>query len=73
MCMKGTCATCRTLLQFWFQTQSDVAPEKSSWFGCGSHIPKVMDAIPKDQWCTCKDTVEVNGVQYPPKAAKVDM
>lgn len=47
MCMKANCNYCK----------------KTSWIGCGSHVPSVMDKVPKDQWCTCK-----GGDTYPPKA-----
>ncbi|KAI1610339.1 hypothetical protein EDD36DRAFT_443892 [Exophiala viscosa] len=51
MCMKRTCSTC----------------QKATWFGCGKHIPSVMDSIAEDDRCTCKPTVEVDGKTYPPK------
>ncbi|EQL00935.1 hypothetical protein OCS_03361 [Ophiocordyceps sinensis CO18] len=50
MCRKVTCATC----------------EKTSWFGCGSHIAAVMDAVPAADRCTCEPAVEVGGKAYPP-------
>ncbi len=40
--------------------------DKSTWMGCGQHVPNVMDAIPQDQWCTCEPKVEKKGQQYPP-------
>ncbi|KAI1776498.1 hypothetical protein F4818DRAFT_351168 [Hypoxylon cercidicola] len=52
MCMKATCKTCG----------------KTTWFGCGSHIPSVLDQVSADDWCTCEPKVEVNGTKYPPKA-----
>ncbi|KAH7026524.1 uncharacterized protein B0I36DRAFT_330813 [Microdochium trichocladiopsis] len=52
MCMKASCSVCG----------------KTSWFGCGAHIPGVLDAIPNDQWCTCTPKVEVGAKEYPPKA-----
>ncbi|KAF2012337.1 hypothetical protein BU24DRAFT_426207 [Aaosphaeria arxii CBS 175.79] len=50
MCMKATCDNC----------------QKSTWRGCGRHIPTVMDSIPHDQWCTCDPKVDREGVVYPP-------
>jgi hypothetical protein len=41
---------------------------KPSWFGCGLHIPRVMDVIPESEWCQCAPKVTVEGKQYPPKA-----
>ncbi|KAI1493733.1 hypothetical protein F5X96DRAFT_666488 [Biscogniauxia mediterranea] len=41
---------------------------KISWFGCGAHIPSVLDRIAADEWCTCEPKVEVNGTKYPPRA-----
>ncbi|KAJ5473380.1 hypothetical protein N7475_002946 [Penicillium sp. IBT 31633x] len=54
MCMKATCATCH----------------KATWWGCGNHIPSVMDSISESEWCTCTPQVEKDGKKYPPKAAK---
>lgn len=51
MCMKATCSSCN----------------KTTWFGCGNHIPSVMDSIPTDSWCTCDPKVEVGEKKYPPK------
>ncbi|GKT97801.1 hypothetical protein FLAG1_00199 [Fusarium langsethiae] len=53
MCKKATCGTCN----------------KTSWWGCGSHIPSVMDTIPDSDRCACEPKVEVGGVSYPPMAA----
>jgi len=41
---------------------------KTSWFGCGNHIPGVLDNIPAGEWCTCAPKVDVGGKMYPPKA-----
>lgn len=39
MCIKGTCPQCAG----------------TSWWGCGKHIPQVMDALPPDErWCSCE-------------------
>ncbi|PWY86747.1 hypothetical protein BO70DRAFT_333163 [Aspergillus heteromorphus CBS 117.55] len=53
MCMKAICSTCK----------------KTSWYGCGLHIPSVMDRIPDAERCTCEPKVERDGKEYPPKAA----
>jgi len=45
---------------------------KKSWWGCGKHIPTIMDVIPEQDRCTCEPKVEVNGNKYPPKAAHAD-
>ena len=42
--------------------------DKTSWWGCGFHVPSVMDSIPKEEWCTCNPRVEKKGVKYPPAA-----
>ncbi|KAJ5734354.1 hypothetical protein N7493_003140 [Penicillium malachiteum] len=54
MCMKAQCSTCN----------------KVTWWGCGAHIPSVMDSIPEGEWCACAPQVEKDGKKYPPKAAK---
>ncbi|KAK9472574.1 uncharacterized protein V1510DRAFT_403192 [Dipodascopsis tothii] len=48
MCKPSSCGTCN----------------KKSWWGCGLHIPSVMDSVPKDEWCTC---AKPTGSEYPPK------
>ncbi|KAM0798109.1 hypothetical protein BDR22DRAFT_860500 [Usnea florida] len=44
--------------------------QKSTWWGCGLHVPSVMDKLPKEEWCTCEPKVEKEGgegkVGYPP-------
>ncbi|KFY25930.1 hypothetical protein V493_04356 [Pseudogymnoascus sp. VKM F-4281 (FW-2241)] len=45
-----------------------VGPVKT-WWGCGSHIPSVMDNVPESDRCTCEPKVDVGGEKYPPKAA----
>ncbi|KAK8152191.1 hypothetical protein BKA80DRAFT_211634 [Phyllosticta citrichinensis] len=53
MCKKATCDTCH----------------KTTWWGCGNHIPSVMTNVPEDEWCGCDPKVEVDGKQYPPKGS----
>ncbi|KAF4978292.1 hypothetical protein FZEAL_5303 [Fusarium zealandicum] len=43
--------------------------EKTSWWGCGSHIPGVLDSVPAGDRCECEPKVEVGGTSYPPMAA----
>ncbi|KAI2622908.1 hypothetical protein GGS26DRAFT_593756 [Hypomontagnella submonticulosa] len=50
MCRKVTCGTC----------------DKTTWVGCGQHIPSVMDNVAPEDWCICKPKVEVDGKEYPP-------
>ncbi|KEQ60982.1 uncharacterized protein M437DRAFT_53267 [Aureobasidium melanogenum CBS 110374] len=51
MCMRADCPKCK----------------KVSWWGCGKHIPSVMDKVPREQRCTCGPALEVDGKMYPPK------
>jgi hypothetical protein len=37
MCGKAQCKTC----------------SKTTWVGCGAHIPQVKASVPADQWCNC--------------------
>ncbi|KAI5778594.1 hypothetical protein EDC01DRAFT_673782 [Geopyxis carbonaria] len=50
MCKPAKCSTCAG----------------KTWFGCGSHIPMVMDAIPTSEWCTCEKPA---GSSYPKGAS----
>jgi hypothetical protein len=43
--------------------------EKKTWWGCGSHIPSVMDQVPESDRCTCTPKVNADGKEYPPKGA----
>lgn len=40
--------------------------EGITWFGCGAHIPSVLDSIPEEEWCGCEPSVERGGRKYPP-------
>jgi hypothetical protein len=40
--------------------------DNNTWFGCGFHVPSVMDSIPEDEWCTCEPKVKKDGKEYPP-------
>ncbi|RSL80539.1 hypothetical protein CEP51_006509 [Fusarium floridanum] len=53
MCKKATCGTCN----------------KTSWWGCGSHISSVLDSVPAAERCECEPKIEVGGTSYPPMAA----
>lgn len=74
MCRKATCGTCsKHLRALWLL---GIVPTddwlyisgKTSWFGCGMHVPAVMDTIPAEEWCTCEPKVAKGGKDYPPKA-----
>lgn len=45
---------------------SDRIIEGITWFGCGAHIPSVLDSIPEEEWCGCEPSVERAGRRYPP-------
>lgn len=49
-------------------SHTNIPSDKSTWWGCGSHIPMVMDTIPEDERCICEPKVERDGKAYPPKA-----
>ncbi|KAK3116187.1 hypothetical protein LTR53_003681 [Teratosphaeriaceae sp. CCFEE 6253] len=38
-----------------------------SWYGCGLHVPSVLDSIPEEDRCACEPRVERDGKQYPPQ------
>lgn len=44
--------------------------DKATWWGCGLHIPGVLDSVPEAERCGCEPKVEVDGVKYPPKASQ---
>lgn len=46
--------------------------EKSTWWGCGSHVPMVMDSIDESERCTCTPKVEKDGKKYPPMGKTAD-
>ncbi|KAF2671081.1 hypothetical protein BT63DRAFT_423337 [Microthyrium microscopicum] len=50
MCMSATCDKC----------------QKTTWRGCGNHVPGVFESVPKDQWCECEPKVTKEGHEYPP-------
>ncbi|PTB81492.1 peptidase C15, pyroglutamyl peptidase I-like protein [Trichoderma longibrachiatum ATCC 18648] len=54
MCRSAVCSTCK----------------KQTWWGCGKHIPSVLDSVPEDSWCTCEPKVERDGKAYPPMATQ---
>ncbi|KAF8849606.1 hypothetical protein BDZ45DRAFT_680415 [Acephala macrosclerotiorum] len=51
------------------RTTTNTPTDKITWYGCGNHVPGVMDSIPVDERCTCEPKFEKDGKQYPPKAA----
>lgn len=50
--------------------QANTHTDKATWWGCGQHVPMVMDSIPENERCGCEPKVEKEGKQYPPKAAQ---
>lgn len=72
MCKKATCDICRkpTLIQTRLLKTSLtlIVKDKSTWWGCGSHVATVMDSVPEDQRCSCEPQVERGGKMYPPMA-----
>jgi hypothetical protein len=63
-----TCQNCRTFdLFYYMQPPTDLLPEKKTWRGCGLHVPAVMNAIPREQWCTCIPKTTVGEDEFPPK------
>ncbi|QSS61415.1 hypothetical protein I7I51_03590 [Histoplasma capsulatum] len=54
MCMQSSCSIC----------------SKTSWRGCGNHVPRVMDSVPTEQWCTCTPKQKIEGKEYPPRAGE---
>jgi len=75
MCKKATCDTCGKSIAYLNSTTfaylTSVAG-KRSWWGCGYHIPSVMDSVPEEERCKCEPAVQVEGKDYPPKASKPD-
>ncbi|RYP09234.1 hypothetical protein DL764_001420 [Monosporascus ibericus] len=82
MCMKATCGECSKSdptaplsvcslesTRSWLTLLATPNSGKTTWFGCGRHIPEVLDKVPADEWCTCEPKVEVGGKKYPPKSA----
>ncbi|VUC36101.1 unnamed protein product [Clonostachys rosea] len=59
MCKKANCDTCNT--DRW-------TTEKATWWGCGAHVPMVMDNIPDEERCICDPKIEKGGKEYPPMA-----
>lgn len=83
MCLKGTCETCRKFLSFGHSVLSYIISsiltsngliflDKTSWWGCGNHVPSVMDNVSVEERCSCEPKVEKDGKKYPPMAAKAD-
>jgi hypothetical protein len=59
---------------FFFFQLSNLDPltpltEKTTWWGCGAHIPAVLDSVPESERCTCTPKVERDGKEYPPKGS----
>nr|OQO31785.1 hypothetical protein B0A51_00687 [Rachicladosporium sp. CCFEE 5018] len=50
MCHGVKCSTCN----------------KSTWVGCGQHVPGVLDSVPEAERCSCEPQIERGGKMYPP-------
>lgn len=86
MCLKATCGTCRMFSVSHLSSSPEtlnsgnflkadsllLCTEKATWWGCGNHVPSVMDSIPDDQRCQCEPQVEREGKRYPSMAPKKD-
>ncbi|KAF2134513.1 hypothetical protein P153DRAFT_391849 [Dothidotthia symphoricarpi CBS 119687] len=79
MCKKASCDSCRKSSPFHpasssspsifpskLHSSSNDLLDKTTWWGCGKHVPGVMQNIPSEQWCTCAPRVEREGNAYPP-------
>ena len=42
--------------------------DKATWWGCGNHVPTIMDSVPEEDRCACEPQVEREGKMYPPMA-----
>lgn len=49
---------------------ADANADKATWWGCGQHVPMVMDSIPDSERCSCEPKVERDGHTYPPQGPK---
>ncbi|KAK5023986.1 hypothetical protein LTR16_012346, partial [Cryomyces antarcticus] len=75
MCKKSSCDTCSMPPSntppahafFSSPPSADLPKEKATWWGCGNHVPMVMDPIPEEERCTCEPKIEKEGNKYPPK------
>jgi len=45
---------------------------KRSWWGCGKHVPSIMDSVPDGQRCVCQPRISRNKQEYPPMAKQAD-
>jgi hypothetical protein len=48
----------------------DTFIEKTTWWGCGQHIPMVMDPVPQSERCTCNPKTTIDSKEYPPKSGE---
>ena len=84
MCMKASCSKCRKFYQLSLQIKFECCLswrasscwryplDGTTWWGCGNHIPGVLDQVPAGKWCTCEPRVQKNGKSYPPMGPKGD-
>ncbi|KAB5580870.1 hypothetical protein GE09DRAFT_455006 [Coniochaeta sp. 2T2.1] len=52
MCQRATCTKCHKL----------------SWWGCGKHVPRVLERIDASKRCSCEPTITRDNRSYPPMA-----
>lgn len=46
--------------------------DKTTWWGCGNHVPSVLDQVPVEERCSCNPKVVKDGKEYPPMATQAD-
>ncbi|OQO11530.1 hypothetical protein B0A48_03257 [Cryoendolithus antarcticus] len=73
MCHGVKCSTCSasfpppealaTFLDYKLLTAS---LDKSTWVGCGQHVPGVLDSVAEAERCSCEPQIERSGKMYPP-------
>ncbi|KIW05579.1 uncharacterized protein PV09_03454 [Verruconis gallopava] len=56
MCKSATCSECHG----------------KTWWGCGNHVPMVMDKVEESDRCKCEPKVEKDGKKYPPMGKTAD-
>jgi hypothetical protein len=46
--------------------------DKATWWGCGNHVPSIMDQVPENDRCQCEPKVIKEDKRYPPMGEKAD-
>jgi hypothetical protein len=68
MCQKATCIKCSTssVSQDGTGRATNIeCTEKQSWWGCGNHVPIVLDRVPAARRCSCEPAITREGKTYP--------